>query len=229
MRAPLAVGALAGLVLAVVAGLTGGDEPSGAATDEGTPGPHHAYLFTQPGSALPVTWSSCSPVPYVVNPTYAPPDWLALVETAVEAVEEASGLDFTFLGTTDQRAFNRSVASPTDFEPVLVGWARPAEIRNLEGTIAGVAGPDSITVDGHTTYVTGKVVLHADYYREMSAQGRTDDAVAILMHELGHVLGLGHVDDEGELMHDDNIGRTSFGPGDLQGLAVLGAGRCVEF
>ena len=38
------------------------------------------------------------------------------------------------------------------------------------------------------------------------------------MHELGHVVGLGHVDDPCELMNADNKGRTSFGSGDLRGL-----------
>ncbi|WP_302053554.1 hypothetical protein [Nocardioides panacis] len=37
---------------------------------------------------------------------------------------------------------------------------------------------------------------------------------------------LDHVDDAGELMDAENTGRTGWGPGDLTGLAVLGAGPC---
>lgn len=228
MKVPLALGggAVAGVLLAV-ASTGGSDTASGA--DEGTPGPHHSYFFTQPSSNLPVTWSPCRPVTYVVNPAHAPAGWVDLVAGAVAEVAAATGLQLSYLGTTSDRAFNRSVRSPTDFEPVLIGWATPQEISDLEGTVAGVAGPDSLTVDGHTTYVTGKVILDAESYARLEADGDEGGARAILMHELGHVMGLGHVDDAGELMHEENIGRETFGPGDLQGLAVLGAGRCVEF
>ena len=46
------------------------------------------------------------------------------------------------------------------------------------------------------------------------------------MHELGHVVGLAHVDDSREVMYADNVGVTQFGSGDLAGLAALGRGRC---
>lgn len=48
----------------------------------------------------------------------------------------------------------------------------------------------------------------------------------MLDHELAHVLGLGHVDTPGELMMPVNTGQTHFGPGDLAGLARLGAIPC---
>jgi hypothetical protein len=51
---------------------------------------------------------------------------------------------------------------------------------------------------------------------------------AVMMHELGHVVGLAHVHDVRELMNPKTVGRTSFGPGDLEGLAELGAARCFR-
>jgi predicted Zn-dependent protease len=55
-----------------------------------------------------------------------------------------------------------------------------------------------------------------------------ENVQAVVMHELGHVLGLDHVDDPGELMHGENVGQTEFGPGDRAGLTALGAGRCDD-
>ena len=49
---------------------------------------------------------------------------------------------------------------------------------------------------------------------------------AIVDHEFGHLVGLDHVTDPGELMAEVNLGRTSYGPGDLEGLARLGAIPC---
>jgi len=46
------------------------------------------------------------------------------------------------------------------------------------------------------------------------------------MHELSHMVGLTHVQKRDELMYSDNVGRTTFGEGDLEGLRRLGVGRC---
>ena len=42
-----------------------------------------------------------------------------------------------------------------------------------------------------------------------------------------HVLGLDHVDSSSELMFHDNVGRTTLGLGDLEGLRLLGRGPCL--
>jgi hypothetical protein len=49
---------------------------------------------------------------------------------------------------------------------------------------------------------------------------------AVIRHELAHVVGLDHVDDENELMHPvGHPDAVTFGPGDLTGLAELGRGQ----
>jgi predicted Zn-dependent protease len=45
--------------------------------------------------------------------------------------------------------------------------------------------------------------------------------ILILAHELGHVLGLDHVDDVDELMNAEYSGQSGFGPGDREGLRRL--------
>ena len=61
----------------------------------------------------------------------------------------------------------------------------------------------------------------------MDQSGGLEVARAIAMHELGHLVGLAHVDDERELMDAQNHGQVDFGPGDRRGLARLGRGRCA--
>ena len=51
---------------------------------------------------------------------------------------------------------------------------------------------------------------------------------ALVLHELGHLVGLDHVEDQRELMYPTMTGLRSFGPGDRSGLAALGAGRCIS-
>ena len=47
-------------------------------------------------------------------------------------------------------------------------------------------------------------------------------AGARALDELGHVMGLDHVKVDGELMEGAGGGVTDFGPGDLEGLRILG-------
>ena len=71
------------------------------------------------------------------------------------------------------------------------------------------------------------MVLDRDTFAEMlSWEDGYAHALAVVRHELTHVVGLGHVDDADELMHDRNTGQTGWGPGDLAGLALVGAGPC---
>ena len=56
----------------------------------------------------------------------------------------------------------------------------------------------------------------------MEVTGETTAERLILAHELGHVLGLDHVDDIGELMNAEYVGQSGFGPGDREGLQQLG-------
>jgi len=48
------------------------------------------------------------------------------------------------------------------------------------------------------------------------------DQGPVVLHELGHVMGLGHAKQDGELMQPSGGGVTGFGPGDLEGLRELG-------
>jgi hypothetical protein len=52
------------------------------------------------------------------------------------------------------------------------------------------------------------------------------DEEAILVHELLHVLGLGHTDDPEQLMAAENTGQSGLGDGDLAGLAALQDAAC---
>jgi hypothetical protein len=77
-------------------------------------------------------------------------------------------------------------------------------------------------------YVTGAVSLDAAAFAEMLADERGAAAArAIVLHELGHVVGLAHVDDPTQLMNERNEGVVDFASGDMAGLAAVGQGECV--
>ncbi len=183
-----------------------------------------AFLQTTPLSGDPVTWSSCEPIRYVVNPAGAPDGWQQTVTQAMDAVTAASGLRFEAQGTTDDRGFENRVDLLDRPGPVLIGWASVAEQPRLEGDTVGFAGP-RIGGNGRT-YVTGGVVLDAAAFERMEARGNEALERAVVMHELGHLVGLDHVDDDKQLMYPTTTFQTTFGNGDLEGLKELGDGPC---
>lgn len=186
----------------------------------------HGYLNTQRGSREPVGFSPCREIHYVVNPTGAPAGWEGHVDAAVSEVEARTGLAMTYDGTTDDRDFTGRLDA--DPKPVLIGWAVEDEVGVLADDVAGVGGPTMVEIGGRRTYVTGSVVLDSDTTARMSRMRDGDDLqVALLLHELGHLVGLDHVEDEGELMFPLAITRTTYGPGDLEGLAALGSVDCT--
>lgn len=197
----------------------------------------YAFVRTQPGDpSEPVTYNPCRRIAVELNPASAPAGAQRLVTGALDAVSRATGLSLVLVGTTDRDpAAARAEAASSRMrlgrssEPVLIAWSTPEETPELRGDVAGLAGSTARASlgGGRLTYVTGTVVLDGPGLAQTAKQpGGRALVRAVLLHELGHLVGLDHVEDPGELMYRASLGRTGFGPGDLAGLARLGAGPC---
>ena len=208
--------------------------PLGVPPPAGADSVSYVFTGTQPDSGAPVAYDPCRPVPYVVNTRTMPADGELLVHEAVAAVQQATGLQFRHEGSSDEvPTEGRSALQPDRYgdrwPPVLVAWSDDAEVPALAGDVAGIGGSLGVrTGAGPTVYVTGMVALDGPQLRQLQAHAGRDQARAVVMHELAHVVGLAHVDDPGQLMNDQGS-VSSFGAGDLAGLARLGAGECVEY
>jgi len=194
----------------------------------------YAFLAHQPGKPdEPVGYDPCRPIHVRVNLDQAPADGLDMVRAAMEHVGTDTGLRFEYDGLTDDRPHWKTMHVPSFLgrprtRPVLVSWARADEVGPLSGAVAGIGGsvpaPDA---SGTLRFVTGGITLDADAFEEL---GTTEvgkaRAYAIVLHEFGHLVGLAHVPDEHELMYAENVGVLDYGPGDLAGLARVGATSC---
>ena len=185
----------------------------------------YEFMQTQPQTGEPVGYDPCRVIEVEVNPDGAPEGYDRLVDTAIEHTSEATGLRFERIGLTDRRPPKLTTAQR---QPVLVAWATAEEVPDLAGDVAGIGGSTAVERGFRDrTYVTGQVVLDADVFDDIDGDMDAYAAAqAIVDHEFGHLVGLDHVDDPHELMHSDNIGLTSYGPGDLKGLARLGNLPC---
>jgi hypothetical protein len=194
------------------------------------------FSFMAVRSGEPVRWNPCEPIHYVVNLGAAPPGSLKDVQDAALRLAGATGITFVFDGLTNEVPDRtRDPFQPERYgdrwAPVLVGWVDPRtssfDFDPHGHAAAGVAGPLFPDRGPHTIFVSGVVAINvADPnppgFDAPGAQG------PVVLHELAHVLGLGHIKASGELMEPSGGGMTGFGPGDLEGLHELGrASGCL--
>jgi len=187
------------------------------------------FTAEQAMSDEPVAYDPCRRVPWAIHDELAPPGTDRIVERAVREVAEATGLVFV----------RRDVGRHSDFysvtlndgrSPVIIDWTTPSRVGRLRGPATGVAGslflPDSA---GERRYVTGAAALDTPQLRRVLDRPNGAALVqTVVMHVLGHVVGLDDVDDPHELMFGGGISRLDFGPGDREGLAALGSGSCAR-
>lgn len=187
-----------------------------------------------PATGEPVRFDPCSPVSYVVNTTNAPRGAVEDVRAAVAKTSVATGIEFIFEGRTNEpvrvdRPLVQEERYGRRWSPILVAWS-PQDPALFREHSAGVATNSYAANDaGRLVYVTGIVVMNASH--ELSpgfGAGRTWGKV--ILHELGHVVGLDHVEDPAEVMNPSLVSSpANWGVGDLAGLRRLGSlAGCVE-
>jgi hypothetical protein len=193
--------------------------------------------FIAQGADGPVSFDACRPIHYRIRLGPGPAGGEALVAEAIARVEAATGLRFAYDGTVDAAptsgsfpAPNASVTLSESFAPVVIGWAdrEETDLWASEGhDTLGVGGPRTIVFDDDEKLsVSGFALLTPnDTLRVGFGPGLT--AGNVLLHELGHVVGLDHVSDPAELMQArlDRNAPDGYGPGDRRGLWELGSSR----
>lgn len=225
-----------GVVVGVLVGaLPDGDAPGGelsippaVAVQTGEGRGTYAFRFVD-DAGEPVRWDPCSPIRYVVNLQGAPYDSsLEDIQRAFAEVTEASGIRFEFVGKTDEVASEDRPAHLDGYgagwAPVLVAWTHPGDAPSLDGTVAATGG--AVPIGNPPIYVSGSI--HLDRTSDLRPGfGRGRAWGTVLLHEAGHLLGLGHVDAESEVMHPGGersqpAAAVRWGVGDREGLRRLG-------
>jgi hypothetical protein len=216
-------------------GVEAAPKPRGVPLPPPPEGGAHAFISFQSDGVTPVAYDPCRPVHYVIRPDFAPPGGEELVREAVARISQVTGLQFVYRGPTDEAPGpERELFQPDRYgrrwAPVLIAWETEESNPALAGDVVGEAGSVPAALgDGPRVYLSGTVSLDAPRFAEiLRGRGGRSIARSIVLHELGHLIGLGHVDDEGQLMFPEARREVpDFAAGDLTGLARLGAGACV--
>jgi hypothetical protein len=192
------------------------------------------YTFMATNGKQPVTYDPCRPIHYVIREHNAPAGGDDEVRQALSVVSKATGLQFIDDGASDEPpSETRASYQPTRYgdrwAPVLIAWTDPTEIPALAGDTSGEAVSQrygSTSGAPNAAYVSGLVFLDAPQLTQMASTGGTAALRPTIEHELGHLMGLDHVTDRAQLMYPTTGRATSYGAGDLRGLAQEGRGSC---
>lgn len=192
------------------------------------------YTITLTEAGAPVGYDPCDTIHYVIREANAPAGGNQMIHDAIEKTARATGLVFAYDGTsTEAPMADRAKYQPGRYgdrwAPVLISWTTPDETPSFVGDVAGFGGSSPLQAGQEPwVYVSGQVQLDGPAAQKLIEQGSATEVESILLHEMGHVVGLGHAEGPDELMYRTTDGSvTDFGPGDLAGLALLGNGPCV--
>ena len=188
-------------------------------------GGQHEFLYGRR-----TRWDSCREVRWKFNDSRAPRRGLKQVKAAVRRVHAATGLEFDYRGTTDRKA--NPLGDHVAGAAVVIGWRSARAFRRHIGSpqVVGLAGQRYLTgyrdADGavHKTKQAG-VMLNAAH-RLGGGFGRGTTWGEVVVHELGHVVGLDHADSRKQVMYYSTTPyNADLGAGDLTGMRQLGDTR----
>lgn len=190
----------------------------------------------------PVRWDPCTVVGYRVNVSGAPAGALADVKAAMAAASAATGVSFRYLGTTDLVPGTRSSSAPDPYPAgtdIVIAYTTPGRSALLDESrdaigVGGVFYTRATQSAGGKSWhqaVQGYVVLDSTASLPGGfGSGRTTGTPGtwgqVLMHEIGHVVGLDHPGngDQEQIMYPATTRKPAeWGAGDLAGLYRLGA------
>ncbi len=193
-----------------------------------------AFKFLSRVAGNPVRWDPCQSISYAVNAAGASSPVHGDLREALRRVTRATGIEFEPAGTTEEtflRAYQRMrYASVIRRAELLVIWVDHEDyeqilrsLRDPRPSIAFAKTMAGLYAD-RDEYFGGIIVMDADATAGRGFGYRYAHG-SVLLHELGHIMGLDHVEDPDQLMYagrHPNFGLRDYGAGDLEGLRRVG-------
>ncbi|MDG1188687.1 MAG: hypothetical protein P8N13_09535 [Ilumatobacter sp.] len=179
----------------------------------------------------PYRWDACSDIRFATNFSLASPQQVASFYSALEVVSSVTGLSFVDVGSFAgghegwdnmegfQVSDGRSVGAIDAFFGVYTRYTDDV----LDGKMA-LANVTWRRSDGDVRdwFVHGYAVMMDDPWWESDFELSRK----VWLHEIGHLVGLGHVADSDEIMSRSPLeSNSSFGEGDLAGLEKVGVSQ----
>jgi hypothetical protein len=183
----------------------------------------YAFESTVVGTKALTKWPACSTIYYSVELGSAPRNAAAVIARDTALAHRITGLAFRRIETAAPPSFV-SYDTSGHVAPVIFAWVGADQLFGQKHVNA-VTVP---IVNASRTRFTSGVVLFND---DMNAAFQTDPKFAnnLVLHELGHVLGLADVDNASEVMNyylQPGTSTGSYASGDETGLHRLYPAVC---
>jgi hypothetical protein len=189
---------------------------------------------TLPGD-VPIRWNPCTPIRYVVNLNGYADRNLIDIDEALDRMTAATGITFLNVGTS---TYIPTRSRPTDLPQsqaltrtgpydLLIALGAISDSDLLGSYTLGIAGPSWVTSRGVTSYVHAAALFNMDLLDGVEPWS-SEGLGPVMLHEMGHVIGLGHFEDETQIMNPYATSVTAYADGDLRGLWEEGSSRgCI--
>lgn len=155
---------------------------------------------------------ACGPIGYVMVPTDSTPELVAAVHQGMAEMSQITGRPVYFLGW---RYLGQDVAQDTGHF-----------VFRFDHTLAGSSGGPAYSSSDWPSKAGRPVHTHGGY-GNIATFYSDRDRLPMVRHEIGHMFGLDHVNDDSEVMNGRALSKLDgWGVGDQEGLYALSVNNC---